>query len=1745
MFVLIMSMLFVLFFSFNMGYAEENITIDFNTDKESYDVGDEVVFKGDFFINGVRVLSVPSTLEIVDPLGDTQDVEFQDHTDGTYKGSFEPTMEGSHRAVLTSEIAGDKRENELNFSVLSHGIDFELEMPDEFIYGFGPVDIEGDVSIERDSRPLDKNIRLMKKASGDDSFSDLCEFECDGNCSFSCTMGKNIKLTDYEILARTTYDGVEQIERSSFSIVMGATENLDVGLIHEKIYLDNETSDILINTTYEQEPLRDAKVNLKIETPGNETMDMVADEFNPGEYLVSYAPPESGDYNLEATVSKDDIYGIKRSNFTVIDSSRIIKPEVYEAICVDEGKKLRFAPFNTTKKSILSTKNLIDGKSNLSSAYLLSDNEKEKINATESLIDITSPGEKFFSVLLDESLANNFSVNFTRAKERVDYEIEGVADYFRFIPPEFEQKKIDFVYSNGAIINSWRQDVIYSRGNGSIYTQPTEAVINLSDVEHEKEILQEEIINFTPVYKNRFDKAEIKIYSSDGEKIVDEGFDDSFGFETTNETLPGEYLYIFTAYSNETAESIYGDFIVYSATPDVEILGRYNESVMRGTELEFEHEVKNNNYRDSDVINLDYNSSFVSVDFYKGDEKLNDSNNNGFIDTGKISPGESVEIKAKVRVPSDVVIGSEDELKITAISSQDMDKNSTAKNIISVVAFEEEKEPEYRDALEILSIENYQENIRVNIRNHHNESKIARLKAYVDSGEGRVQEGTFEYRIARDNIQGVIVPKKYPDEENFTATMKLVDEQGEKLEDEISENKNKTLYHYPGWHLDSFEKRIPVPLRETLGTFHDEFIVRVYLDFNGTPEHIVPVIQTGEGFRTGNYKEVVSDDKGGFFMLHFEDIPASSETYAYVYFGDEDTEIDYENSKFEYEKIITNSDAITTGRWVSDRQIGGFYGSDYLHDLDAEKGWKTVRYELDLPLDNYELYKNYPSDDRFASQVPLLINTNKSTDYIELNQRVDGDRWNYLGSYTFDNESYITIGNYGTRGIVVADSFRLEKVSFYSSALPVQNYRDEIIKEEPKLPVSRYELSVFNKTELNMSEFLTDLEQITYKTTKGIEIELINETALLKVNKSGEVNFTDQLEKVNFDITKTNETVPEEETLLIEEEEEKREWHRAIVNEPVRWNLSVSEEEEVKIPIEAKNLEIFNSTKKKVEPKFVFDGHEFERDGFDKLMQRQKLEEDLEYIREKEEEGLLARAASYLDERSIQREIDQLDVPDVDVGNRANVRLPDKEDSYEIMYETPAPMVNKGSEIEDGFQRRQGVTVYSNASVHYKNVLTTVNITPAKKEQINLYWEVNDTKVNVIDDDRFNVTFIDETGDGKIEKLQWVTPQLSEQNFEVVIDLTVLNVQSYPSLYHNWTVDFNTTGQANLTIMAVNDTTWAEFLNDSSDTVDDLEFMELYCGDESVKDDEFYVVLENETMVKYSEIEGDDNFRVEALKFLDWQCDGKTSRIQNRIITTGEHHLMFEFGNNTAYAHNYGFLLYEDFEDYHVDQEPDYWQDYNDAYEIVSDDDEQYYRGNASNSGEELVAEYGFEDAYNWSDYEVNTRMRIIQEDGAEPAHGVYLYSDYEEGNLIRIFSDGDEGNYTLTVEGFDMVGDLTSEVNPLESEWYELRAQVKEEYVDREWMTGYTTVVYAKIWESGTAEPEEWQIDAYTPGGIEPVENGTVGFVTEDAASDFDFITVENISYEPEITIHSPRESPNYDYNETVWFNVSMDKTI
>ncbi|PIZ35938.1 MAG: hypothetical protein COY38_01485 [Candidatus Aenigmarchaeota archaeon CG_4_10_14_0_8_um_filter_37_24] len=147
---------------------------------------------------------------------------------------------------------------------------------------------------------------------------------------------------------------------------------------------------------------------------------------------------------------------------------------------------------------------------------------------------------------------------------------------------------------------------------------------------------------------------------------------------------------------------------------------------------------------------------------------------------------------------------------------------------------------------------------------------------------------------------------------------------------------------------------------------------------------------------------------------------------------------------------------------------------------------------------------------------------------------------------------------------------------------------------------------------------------------------------------------------------------------------------------------------------------------------------------------------------------------------------------------------------YKVDYKTPAPQ--KAEEVySDGGHLYRRITVYSNATDHYTNVSAYTDAGFDGK----LYRIVNETRVDVTGDPEYNVS----VG----ERLKWNVPQLSEDVYAV--EITILNVQSYPMVGGYWDVAFNASGVADLFITTENGTTFGEAAIDNESTWNDLGFV--------------------------------------------------------------------------------------------------------------------------------------------------------------------------------------------------------------------------------------------------------------------------------------------------------------------------------
>jgi len=122
-----------------------------------------------------------------------------------------------------------------------------------------------------------------------------------------------------------------------------------------------------------------------------------------------------------------------------------------------------------------------------------------------------------------------------------------------------------------------------------------------------------------------------------------------------------------------------------------------------------------------------------------------------------------------------------------------------------------------------------------------------------------------------------------------------------------------------------------------------------------------------------------------------------------------------------------------------------------------------------------------------------------------------------------------------------------------------------------------------------------------------------------------------------------------------------------------------------------------------------------------------------------------------------------------------------------------------------------------------------------------------------------------------------LAPIITSDNNQFDGDIMIINVQSYPVVGGEWTVMFTTVGRANLTITAVNSTLWS-----NSDSIGcDLRFLNIKRGNETLD----YEWVNNSVFIA--------NF-----------SSNETCYETSKVLTSGVHILMFQFGDDVAYANN-------------------------------------------------------------------------------------------------------------------------------------------------------------------------------------------------------------------------------------------------
>ncbi|MCL3779065.1 FAD-dependent oxidoreductase [Prolixibacteraceae bacterium JC049] len=124
----------------------------------------------------------------------------------------------------------------------------------------------------------------------------------------------------------------------------------------------------------------------------------------------------------------------------------------------------------------------------------------------------------------------------------------------------------------------------------------------------------------------------------------------------------------------------------------------------------------------------------------------------------------------------------------------------------------------------------------------------------------------------------------------------------------------------------------------------------------------------------------------------------------------------------------TDSNVTYVGNWAASTFNPKFYGTNYIHDGNEEKGSKSAVFDIKLEESGkYSVYSRHTAGDSRATNVPFKIKHHDGVDVVYVNQQEKDGKWINLGTFYFDKDetNSVTISNEGTDGHVIIDAIAM------------------------------------------------------------------------------------------------------------------------------------------------------------------------------------------------------------------------------------------------------------------------------------------------------------------------------------------------------------------------------------------------------------------------------------------------------------------------------------------------------------------------------------------------------------------------------------------------------------------------------------------------------------------------------------------------------------------------------------------------
>jgi hypothetical protein len=126
--------------------------------------------------------------------------------------------------------------------------------------------------------------------------------------------------------------------------------------------------------------------------------------------------------------------------------------------------------------------------------------------------------------------------------------------------------------------------------------------------------------------------------------------------------------------------------------------------------------------------------------------------------------------------------------------------------------------------------------------------------------------------------------------------------------------------------------------------------------------------------------------------------------------------------------VVDDKQAETKGEWSDGKTVAPFVDDGYLHDANADKGKKSVRFVPKLTkAGKYEVRITWSVNPNRATNVPVTIESADGAKTVTVNQRSSpaiDQTWQSLGIYRFEpgKAGAVGISNEGTDGHVIVDA---------------------------------------------------------------------------------------------------------------------------------------------------------------------------------------------------------------------------------------------------------------------------------------------------------------------------------------------------------------------------------------------------------------------------------------------------------------------------------------------------------------------------------------------------------------------------------------------------------------------------------------------------------------------------------------------------------------------------------------------------